>query len=84
MLFRIGMSLLAFVMVAVLAVPTADAKRRKKDEGKVFDFEGDTIETDYLKPDAAMVESIVRQKRASLIKIRTDFVNEIVKSAEDI
>ncbi len=51
---------------------------------KVFDFEGDTIETDFLKPDAAMVESIVREKKHSLIKIRTDFIDEIVKSVEDL
>ena len=74
----------ALAATAVVALPVAQAGPSVDDAEKVFDFEGDTIETDFLKPDAAMVESIVRTKKHSLIKIRADFIDEIVKSAEDI
>ncbi len=70
--------LLAFAAPAMAGKPPAD------DEEQVFDFEGDEISTDVLKPDTGVVETIVRKERKSLIKLRLDFVDEIVRSAEDI
>ena len=61
----------------------ADAKRKAKD--KVFDFvEGDELKTDFLKPNALIVEGVVRGPQVTLIRIRLDFVKEILKSAADI
>jgi len=51
---------------------------------EVLDFEGDTIETSVMKPDATLIGAEVRKAAASLLKIRKSFVPEIVKSAEDI
>lgn len=54
------------------------------DEPQVFDFEEDEITTDYLKPNTMLVEGLRRGRMSSLISVRLDFVDEIVKSAEDI
>lgn len=51
---------------------------------KIYDFTGDTIEGDRLKPDGSTVTSIGFDKQPSLIRIRTSFIKEIVKSAEDL
>ena len=51
---------------------------------QVFDFEEDEISTDYLKPNTMMVEGLRRGRMSSLISVRLHFVDEIVRSAEDI
>lgn len=57
---------------------------KAKDEPKELNFEDDVIETSFLKPDSALIEGEQRKAGGSLLKIRQDFVAEIVKSAEDI
>ena len=47
-------------------------------------FEGDVVEAQFLRPDQGVTEALLRKKRSSLIKLRTDFVDEILKSAEDL
>lgn len=51
---------------------------------KVYDFSGDTIEGDLVKPEGTDVSVTDFGKHASLIKIRTNFIPEIIKSAEDL
>ena len=51
---------------------------------KVFDFSGDTIEGDLIKPEGSTVNARDFAKHASLIRIRTNFIQEIIKSAEDL
>ena len=51
---------------------------------KVYDFSGDTIEGDLIKPEGTDVNVTDFGKHSSLIKIRKDFIPEIVKSAEDL
>jgi hypothetical protein len=58
-------------------------KTAKKGE-KVFDFEGDVIEAQFLKPDQSMTEVIARKKKSLLIQIRTDFIDEILRTVEDL
>jgi len=80
------------VMLAVLAAglmiapETSFAKEKPKDKDKmqVFDFEEDEVTVSFLKPDVGFVGVIEQEKAASLIKIRQDFVDEIVRSAEDL
>ena len=48
------------------------------------DFEEDEISTDYLKPNTMMVEGLRRGRMSSLISVRLHFVDEIVKSAEEV
>src|SRR5258708_27033704 len=51
---------------------------------KVYDFSGDTIEGDLIKPEGSTVDARDFAKHSSLIRIRTNFIPEIIKSAEDL
>ena len=51
---------------------------------KVYDFSGDTIEGDLIKPEGSTVDARDFAKHGSLIHIRTHFIPEIIKSAEDL
>jgi len=82
------MTLVALVLALCLALPAfanADDRRgKKKDDVTVFDFEEDEVTVSFLKPEVGFVGLIQQEKAASLIKIRQDFVDEIVRSAEDL
>jgi hypothetical protein len=70
------------------APPAAKAGESKKGDvpvrEKTFDFEGDVVEAQFLRPDQGVAEVIRLDEGPSLIKVRTDFVDEILKSAEDL
>ena len=51
---------------------------------KVYDFSGDTIEGDLVKPEGSTVDARDFAKHSSLIRIRKHFIPEIIKSAEDL
>ena len=86
----------AFGVVLLLAgVATAQPKNAPKPapaaggqagggKVKVYDFSGDTIEGDLIKPEGSTVDARDFAKHNSLITIRKDFIKEIVKSAEDL
>ncbi|HNU69802.1 MAG TPA: hypothetical protein PKH54_01750 [Myxococcota bacterium] len=76
MVFQAGV----FVSGAVVA-QNKDAKPTAVEE---MSFEGDLVEAQFLRPDQGVTEALLRKKRSSLIKLRTDFVDEILKSAEDL
>jgi hypothetical protein len=78
-------SLLLLVGVAA-AQPKAGAKADAGGGGKVkvYDFSGDTIEGDLIKPEGSTVDARDFAKHSSLIDIRKDFIPEIIKSAEDL
>ena len=73
--------LLAGACVLLLAL---SAGADNPPEDKKFDFETDEVTVDVLKPDASVVEVLSANARKSLIRIRLDFIAEIVRSAEDI
>jgi len=68
--------------VAIAGEPPAGGDQDQ--DVRVFNFEGDTISTDYLKPGTLLIEGLRRGRRSSLIEVRLDFVAEILRSAEDI
>jgi hypothetical protein len=81
------------IVFAVLGLATGTAFAQKKggggDQGgggkvKVYDFSGDTIEGDLIKPEGSTVDARDFAKHSSLIRIRKDFIPEIIKSAEDL
>lgn len=83
----------AAVLVLVLASGSrsaqADDKKAGGDKGgnakvKVYDFSGDTIEGDLIRPEGSTVDARDFAKHSSLIRIRKDFIPEIIKSAEDL
>jgi hypothetical protein len=84
------LSLLVLVGTAS-AQPAAGGGKKGDDKGgqpsgkvKVYDFSGDTIEGDLIKPEGSTVDARDFAKHSSLIRIRTHFIPEIIKSAEDL
>ena len=77
------------MLMLILALGMSTSALAQEGEGdddgpQVFDFEEDEISTDYLKPNTMMVEGLRRGRMSSLISVRLHFVDEIVRSAEDI
>ena len=77
------------VMFVGIGVAIADDKKKGGDAGgggkvKVYDFSGDTIEGDLIKPEGSTVDARDFAKHSSLIRVRTNFIPEILKSAEDL
>jgi hypothetical protein len=83
---------LVLVLVVVTGSGVARAEDKKATGGdkggtakvKVYDFSGDTIEGDLIRPEGSTVDARDFAKHSSLIRIRKDFIPEIVKSAEDL
>jgi hypothetical protein len=59
-------------------------KAGEKPKVKVYDFSGDTIEGDLIKPEGEAVDARDITQFSSLIRIRRDFIAEIIKAAEDL
>jgi hypothetical protein len=78
--------LVLFTAGSAAAQPAAGGGGGGKDAGKtkVYDFSGDTIEGDLVKPEGSTVDARDFAKHSSLIRIRKDFIPEIIKSAEDL
>ena len=80
---------LVFAVLALAAGTSFAQGAKKADAGgsgkvKVYDFSGDTIEGDLIKPEGSTVDARDFAKHSSLIRIRKDFIPEIIKSAEDL
>jgi hypothetical protein len=50
----------------------------------VYDFDDDTVEGDLVRPDGEMIDSTKKAKHSSLIKIRENFIPEMLKSVESL
>ena len=77
-------SLAACVLVAVVAPSVSSAQKAEKPKVKTFDFSGDDIDGELVKPDGEFVDPRKFASHTNLIRIRKDFINEITKSAEDL
>jgi hypothetical protein len=51
---------------------------------KNYDFTGDEIDGELVKPDGDFLDTRKFASHTSLIRLRKDFIKEIVKSAEDL
>jgi hypothetical protein len=81
--------ILASIILSGTAFAQPAAKGGDKGGGgngkvKVYDFSGDTIEGDLVKPEGSNVDARDFAKHGSLIRIRQHFIPEIIKSAEDL
>ena len=79
-----ALALLLLVGGTALAQPAKGGDKGGNNKVKVYDFSGDTIEGDLVKPEGTDVSVTDFGKHSSLIKIRTNFIPEIIKSAEDL
>ncbi len=50
----------------------------------VYDFDDDVVEGDLVRPDGEFVDTRKGAKHSSLIKIRENFIPEMIKSADDL
>ena len=78
------LSLAACLTLAMAAPSVADAQKAEKPKVKTFDFSGDDIDGELVKPDGEFVDPRKFASHTNLIRIRKDFIKEIVKSAEDL
>ena len=72
------------LIVAALCLMTGSAFAQKKDDKpkvKVYDFSGDTIEGDLIKPEGSTVDARDFAKHSSLIRIRKSVA--VYKQAKD-
>ncbi len=75
---------LAFAAPNVMAAPKGKAKINKKQKVKEYDFSGDDIDGEQIRPEGENIIGFHNASQSSLIRIRLDFIKEILKSAEDI
>ena len=78
------LSIAACVLVAVVAPGVASAQNAEKPKVKTFDFSGDDIDGELVKPDGEFIDPRKFASHTNLIRIRKDFIKEITKSAEDL
>lgn len=81
-----GALALAFPLGALAqgkAKPRA-ARAEEPKKVKSYDFTGDEIDGDLVKPDGDFLDTRKFASHTSLIRLRKDFIKEIVKSAEDL
>ncbi len=93
-----GKSLLVFFFV-LLASTSAFAQDAMPDAGEAmgggdsavtykketnYDFDADDIDGALVKPDEANIDANQHGRTSSLIRIRPDFIPEMLKSVEDI
>ena len=50
----------------------------------VYDFDDDLVEGELQRPDGEFIDTQRKARHSSLIKIREDFIPEMLKSAENI
>ena len=74
----------AVLLVGALVVPSAALAQSKGKKSRSVTFEDDVIEANYLRPDVAAIDTKSKDKRASLIRIRTNFFAELYRSAEGL
>ncbi|MFB6262610.1 MAG: hypothetical protein ABEL76_03130 [Bradymonadaceae bacterium] len=59
-------------------------QKKQYKEKTVYDFQGDDVTGDLVKPDEANIQGEQHGKTSSLIDIRSAFVPEMMKTVEDL
>ena len=70
--------------VSVLAQPKGKQPKEEPKKVKSYDFTGDEIDGELVKPDGDFLDTRKFASHTSLIRLRKDFIKEILKSAEDL
>jgi hypothetical protein len=85
------MTALTVAGALTLAAPLAQAQKKGKGaekaeapKSKSYDFTGDEIDGELVKPDGDFLDTRKFASHTSLIRLRKDFIKEILKSAEDL
>ena len=79
------MTILAVLALLVTLLPGAAlAQDPVYEEETVFDFEADVVEGQLVRPDGENIMGQRGRDAASLIRIRPDFIPEMVRSVEEL
>ena len=70
--------------LSALAQPKGKQPKEEKKAVKSYDFTGDEIDGELVKPDGDFLDTRKFASHTSLIRLRTNFIKEILKSAEDL
>lgn len=81
---RIALASFLSVLAISLLSPSISSAQGETPKVKTFDFSGDDIDGELVKPDGEFVDPRQFASHTNLIRIRKDFIKEIVKSAEDL
>jgi len=76
--------LCVFTATCLLLTAASVAAQDRRKDVREFNFDEDVLTVEFLKPDLEFIGLIKQEQMASLIEIRKDFEDEIVKSAEDL
>ena len=81
-----ALSIAGAVALAAPMSALAQGKGKKEEPKKVksYDFTGDEIDGELVKPDGDFLDTRKFASHTSLIRLRKDFIKEILKSAEDL
>jgi len=79
-----GLALFSLLGVGALVRPAMAADDVTYKKETKYDFDDDMVEGDLVRPEGEMIGSAGKAKHSSLIKIRQNFIPEMLKSAEDI
>ena len=82
-LFFFSLAAAPVLHAAPPATPASSAKAGKKDP-QVFDFEGDVIESEFLRPNSALVETVKKRAGLSLVRIKTSFLDKILATVDEL
>lgn len=81
----LGMAVTVSAQEAAAADPSAAAAATTEPTGPTsYDFEDDLVTGDLVRPDGELLNVRRRGRRASLIRIREDFIPEMLKSVEKL
>lgn len=83
------LTILAFGLFALMALPAVPSAAHAQDKGgggdaTSYDFEDDLVQGDLVRPDGENLMVRRRGARESLIRIREHFINELLKSVENL
>jgi hypothetical protein len=84
--FIVGLVAATFIAVSAGGIAAAQGTGPNVEYKKktVYDFDDDVVEGELQRPDGEYIDTRRRAKHSSLIKIRENFIPEMLKSAEDI
>ena len=83
------LTIFAFGLFALMALPAVPSAAHAQDKGgggdtTSYDFEDDLVQGDLVRPDGENLMVRRRGARESLIRIREHFINELLKSVENL
>ncbi len=73
-----------FFAIVFFVPVVASAQSTIYEEETTYDFEDDYVEGQLVRPDGELVTGQRHGKESSLVRIRADFIPEMVQSVEDL